>query len=54
MSELTEMIKSNMEGMQEMYRAGYKAGVVEGRRQTMSEVLKDLNEIQKLKEIPHA
>lgn len=45
MSDLMDMLKPQLEGMQEMYRAGYKAGLAEGRRQVFSEMAKDLKEI---------
>jgi hypothetical protein len=46
--DLMEVIKPQLDSMNEMYRVGYKAGIAEGRRQVWLEV-KGL-----LKEVPHA
>jgi len=41
-----DLIKPQLEGMQEMYRVGYKAGLAEGRRQAHAEFAIELKKIQ--------
>lgn len=43
---LIEMIKPQLEAMNEMYRNGYEAGIAEGKRQAWAEIKKDLNKIE--------
>lgn len=43
---LLDLIKPQLEGMHEMYVIGYKAGVVEGRRQAQLEFVQDLKKLQ--------
>ena len=46
MSELLDQIKPQLDAMHEMYRAGYAAGLAEGRRQANAEFALELKKIQ--------
>ena len=45
MSDLMDIIKPQIDGMNEMYRIGYEAGLVEGQRRAWAEIKKDLNKL---------
>ena len=46
MTELMDLIKPQLDGMREMYRVGYAAGLAEGRRQANAEFESGLSKIQ--------
>ena len=41
--DLLDVIKPQIEAMNEMYAVGYKAGLAEGKRQVWAEIKKDLD-----------
>lgn len=43
---LMDLIKPQLDGMQDMYRVGYNAGLAEGRRQASAEFALELKKIQ--------
>ena len=45
-SNLLDLVKPQLDAMNEMYAIGYKAGIAEGRRQAMAEIARDLEKIQ--------
>jgi hypothetical protein len=46
MTELMDLIKPQLDGMHEMYRVGYAAGLAEGRRQANAEFSAELAKIK--------
>lgn len=47
MSEIMDLLKPQLDGMHEMYRVGYQAGLAEGRRQSNAEMVRELAKIAK-------
>lgn len=43
---LMDLIKPQLDGLREMYRAGYHAGIQEGRRQANLDYIQDLKKLQ--------
>lgn len=46
MDTLTDMIKDQVKGLNDMYRIGYEAGVVEGKRLAWAEIKKELDKVK--------
>jgi hypothetical protein len=44
MSDLLDIMKPQLQSMQEMYRAGFAAGKAEGKREAFREILETLKE----------
>jgi len=45
MPDLLSGIKGQLDAMNDMYRAGYEAGIIEGKRQVYEEMKKELEKI---------